>query len=592
MILRTAVHVSWLLVAVAIAGLGYLLPVNGTTAFALDLSIGVFGGLVAAITFALALTIQQEQAWPSARSVVRDSGALAWLMVSLGSLALAVPGDLLGLTVADRCATASVGLSLISLLTGIWNVGGILSAAGGPGRRRSRVRILRHDLDASTKSPGKRLPVLVQREDTLNDFVVSFRRAVEAEDLAAIRAHSEEVIDASGSLGSDERPTIVATHLRMASILGGELVRGQLPLAASAAFQDLLEGAVDYAGHTLDSQRAQGPRDLATERRAVLILGGTTRLAAYFSKAIWQRYYQGQTQGGSAIEDEHASRILLTCHDVRERIRFAVDPDPPEKLLKAEDPWREGVADPESILLWLWANTDFDGTNQGSSLYSVYEVLMRDKYFGTTFGETSVLSDLRRAVLSTATPSSTRLVFEKYGGFDRVFLEVCTNSLAQLKPEGWSTPPQLSDNGYFDVNPRSRLRQFVSLEACENERPRDVDFAVDNLLHLLGPSSATFSAFALEQYETCDLGTLRPGRPVATRPPAAVLATALTLMSPTRHDEGAQRERLRKFLDGCPTSLLQATSAFAARILPPPSQTAIEDPIATVIEQLSKGWEG
>ena len=75
MSLRAATHGSWLLTALLLVAIGGFFPLDRELSFVLELSIGIFGGLVAAITFALALTIQQEQAWPSARAVVGDSGA-------------------------------------------------------------------------------------------------------------------------------------------------------------------------------------------------------------------------------------------------------------------------------------------------------------------------------------------------------------------------------------------------------------------------------------------------------------------------------------------------------------------------------------
>lgn len=587
--LRTTVHTSWLLAGGVLGIVGWLWPLHRDLAFVLDLSIGIFGGLIAAITFALALTIQQEQAWPSARAVVRDSGALAWLAISVASLTLAISAQVVPVSVVGRAGTACLWLAVLSLLIGIWNVGSILSAAGGPGRRQARVRILREDLETSARSAGGRVRRAAWREDTLDDFVVSFRRAVEAEDLAAIRGHTDEVVSASAGLGLAEQSAVVTTHLRMASILGSELVLGGPPLAASAAFQDLLEGAVDSAGRTLDSQRDRESHDSGAERRAVVTLGETTRLAAFFAKAVGQRYHESSSSGTNAVEDEYAARIMLTCHDVRTRIRFAVDPDPPEKLLRAEDPWREGVSDPDSILLWLWANTDFDGTNQGSALYSVHEVFLNAKYFGTVFGDTSVVSDLRHEVMSAA-PARTVSALEARGGFDRIFLEVCANSLAQLKPYAWAPPPQLADNSYYIVDPRSRLRQFSSLKTPDSERPRSVDRAVEDLLFLLGPSAGKFSTFALSQYRASSLGTLRPGREVASRPPAAVLATALTLMSSTDLDAAAQVGRLKDFFTRIPQRLLSETSAFGGRVLQPSTLPSSAEDDDVLIDQLSTVW--
>lgn len=587
MISRPIARSLWGLAAAGFTALGVASPVIGASDFALELSIGIFGGFIAAITFALALTIQQEQAWPSARAVVRDSGTLAWVAIGVASLTLAVSADLLGAGIDERLATASIWVSVLSLVAGMFNVGAILSAAGGPGRRKARVRILRDDLAISSLSARGGLRRSLWREDTLDDFIISFRRAVEADDLASIRSHSEEIVDASMRLGPGAQYPIVTTHLRMASILGVELLRGEPPLASRAAFQDLLNGAVDYAGRTLDPQRSVKALDDEVERRAVIVLGETTRLAAFFGKAIWQKYYEGLSGANPAVDGEYAAGIMLTCHDVRERIRFSVDPDPPEKFLKPEDPWRQGVSDPESILLWLWANTDFDGTNQGSSLYSVYEVLLGTKYFGTVFGETSVLSDLRRD-LSRLAPERTQRMLARHGGFDHIFLEVCANSLAQAKSHEWVTPPKLAGNDYFTARPRARLRQFVAFRTPESERSRSVDDAMADLLFLIGPGVKKFSDFAIDEYSTRGLGTLASKR-IATRPAAAVVASALTLMSAAQVDETVQRRRLEEFVSRLPSALRDETARFAKQLLPGGDDGHSYDG-ASIVDRIVTAW--
>ena len=280
---------AWLLAGVAVATLGVRVPLEVDLGFALDLSIGIFGGLVAALTFALALTIQQEQAWPSAWSVVGDSGVLSWLVISVAGLGLAVAGNVSSAQVDSSLLTASLWLSLLSLLVGLAKVNAILNAAGGPGRRRARVRMLRRDLAASTSVAARTGRRPRARGDSLDDFVVSFRRAVEAEDLPGIRSHTDELVEASATRGALERATAVATHLRMAGILGAELVRGQAPLASSASLQDLLDGAVECAGRVLSAGRGERVADVLAERRAAVAMGETARLEAFMSKAIWQK---------------------------------------------------------------------------------------------------------------------------------------------------------------------------------------------------------------------------------------------------------------------------------------------------------------
>jgi hypothetical protein len=585
---RSVVLTGWLLVSAALTMFGLLSPIANTNDFALELAMGIFGGFIAAITFALALTIQQEQAWPSARAVVADSGALVWLVISLASIVLAVGNELLGLQASGRLATASVWMSMLGLVAGVLNVGAVLSAAGGSGRRKSRIRILRKNLAAAARSSRGISNRSTGRSDTLDDFIVSFRRAVESDNLASIRSHSEEIVEASERLGAREQYSIVTTQLRMATILGSELLRGDTPLAATAAFQDLLNGVVDYAGRTLESRGRTMPSHGLLERRAVLILGETTRVAAFFGKAVWQKYNEGLSAGNPAVDADYASGLILTCHEVRHRIRFAVDPDPPEKFLKAEDPWRQGVSDPETILLWLWAFTYFDGTDQGSALYSVYEVLLGKKYFGTVFGETSVLTDLRREFILNAS-AHAREVLTRHGGFDRIFLEICANSIAQIKSYEWVAPNQLTSNGYFDRNPRARLRQFVSLASTEAERPRDVDVAIADLIFLLGPSAKKFSVFAAGEYSARDLGTFGSAS-VADRTAAAVLACALTLMSSTREREARQRRRLEEFFSRLPDALQKETERFVRRVMPSSGAESELNGSAYMIDRLSIVW--
>jgi len=585
--LRSIIHSVWYLVALAAALCGFFLPLKPAAEFSLELSLGILGGFVAAITFALALTIQQQQAWPSARALVRDSGAFAWLVLSVASLGAAVVGRADTSSLSERFATASVWLSVLSLIVGIWNVGAILGAAGGPGRRRARVRILQDDLKRATPSARKSSTPSRLGDGTLEDFMVSFRQAVESNDLAAIRSHSDEIRAASARLGHKQETAIVRTHLRMASLLGGELLGAGPPLAARAAFADILDGVVDFAGVTLDARKQENPLDTDAERRAVLVLGEASRLAAFFAKATLQKYNQTISGHGSGLEEEYAAEILVTCDAVRQRTRFAVDPDPPERYLKAVSPWKQGVADPESVLLWLWANSDFDGSNQGSSLYPAHEILVGKKYFGTVYGDTSVLSDMRAAMYDA--PARTQRVLELHGGFDRIFLEVSTNSIAQFRPHEWVVPAQLRGGDTFAIDHRASLRHFVSIAASHEQRPRDVDSAMADLVWLLGSRSQSFSAFAQREYSTAHYGSL-PMRQVAARPAAAVLAVALTLCSTAERSRAIQRRQLRDYFSRVPHPLLRDTAELAVRLIPGKRLQADTDLAHVIIDRLAVVW--
>lgn len=594
---RTRSHLLWLAIGVVVTVLGFVFPIQGTTSIAVSLSTGVFSGLVTAVTFALVLTIQQAQAWPSATAVIRDSGAFAWLMIAVGSLATSALASITSLAEPARLATASMWLSLLSLVVGIWNVIAILGGAGGPGQHRARVRILTRDLVVAERS-NTASGSLQARRGGLAEFLVNFQRAVDAEDLAAIRAHTAEIIAAGHTDGARSQAAVVSTHLRMAAILGGEMLRGNQPIVAVAALEDLLQGAVDFAGRTLDAEQTPTPSsDGLAERRAVLVLGETTRLAAFISKVAWQRYFEYTTSPGDrGFDDDYAARLMITCHQIREQVRFSVDPDPPEKYLKSSDPWLEGVHDPESILLWLWAHSDFDGTNQGSGLYSVYEVLTGDKYFGTVYGGTSVISDLI-ANLGDAgrhgrpeIPPQTVRTLRRYGGPERIFREIATNSIAQLKPRVWEPPRPLRTNNYFDPRPEAKLRNFVPLATTEEDRPRDVDMALDHLADLLSPTPNKFSAFAVQEFGSGTVNALPSERSIGSRPPAAVIAVGLSLLNLNHeNDEGAQRARLGQFLDRLPAPLLDGTAHFGDRICGRSPRNP-EESSSRLIEQLTAVW--
>lgn len=570
--------------AAAAALLGLLVRSHGAETLALDLSIGVFGGLITAITFALALTIQQGVAWPSARAIIGDSGAFAWLITAVVSLALAVAANMTAGSVEERISTASVVMSGASILIGASIVAAVLNAAGGPGRHRTRARLLANELRQAAVG---RSPFREAR--ALSDFLVSFRRSVDAQDLASMRSHVNEVVDASKPLDSDQRTVIVQMHLAMAAILGTSLVRGRQPVAATTALQDLLLGAVDYAGRALDSQRVERRVRPNSERLAVLVLGEASRLAAFLSKAMWQAYHESSASAEEGpIDEQYAVRMMRACHDARERIRFAVDPDPPEKFLRPEDPWREGVTESESVLLWLWAHTDFEGTNQGSALYTVHEVFVGEKFFGSVYEGGSVISDIRRR-LELAPDAPAQELLSRYGGFDRVFLEIAANSIGQMKPYAWEPPPQLTPRDLFQQDPRKRLRYFIPLHATTDERPRVVDAARAALVAMLSEPRSCFAFHALDQYSAAGLGPLKSGHSPGARPAAAVIATALTLMEHSRATEGVQRQRVISFLRGLPSPLVARAAAFATLILGAPAMPPSDD-AERIMDQLAVVW--
>ncbi len=540
--------------------------------FTLDLSLGLFAGLLPALSFVVGLTVRGESSWPSLRLVVNHAGLGAWFSVSAVAVVVAVAAVYSGGSTAGRFAAASVVLSGIAAGLGVLGVFRVLDVAGGRGRRKFLSRALTRSLGPGHGIDG-RDPRWLERAEGASDYVDALVLALDTRSLPAVRERVEELVAADVADDLAATRLLVRLELRTAELIGRALLSGQLDAVGTRLLTRIFDDVVESASGILVPTSI---RTAESEVEAAALLGHTSRLAAWIHKTAFARV---QTPNA----DRRAlATVMAGMWRTRTSIRRAVDPDPPVTYIPPHDPWARGLSVPEAAFQWLWGYTDFDGTAQGEGLYVLCEVLTGVKFFGSYAEGMSVwatiderLKDLRDGDHQD-TRVSSHAFLASVGGLEQVALELCVNSIAAFKDRWWSPPPQLQTDGIISqADPylamRLRLFRFV-----RGDKRLTAEEGLCRLARLLGSGQAGPRLWRRvdARYTEDGLTGAFPVYPSNQRPAASVIAVALLLL-PT--EERVRADALIEFLDALSDPLVAGAWRFSRRIASHDRPAGLED---------------
>jgi hypothetical protein len=514
------------LAGVAFLALAFWRPDSRGDALALDLALGLFGGVAAALTFSLALVLAGTDLWPPARSLVLRRPTVLWFGLTVVAVVTAVLCQT-SATNGEReriLFVVSVLASLAAGGLGVLSVVEALRAVSGSGRRQLHARILRHQLCAEHGTGG--WPA------ALSDVLPSASQALAHSDVPQFLGRGEEILLSARQLNSAVPPPIAAERLAQISL-------GYQALLGRALSQRSAVPEIGWLITQLAQETACLTGFLIGEDgmfRATQLLAAQTRMLNWLASLATATAHHDRASA------EGMRSVLEACEAGLRETRACADPDPPLKHLPTMHPWHNGIVDcPEAAMLWLVSACEH-GTgilDYASALYAVHESLFDDKYFGD-YNYGGIVPDMQqrlRSELPDAAGAPARSM-RRWGGVDVAWTSLLAIRLAELAPARWQTSVR-GDGGpgwlmADDGSGTSRWR-FLTPEL---EAP-DVDGALSIAAACLSASSRRGG---LCPWRRSALDAQHPMAPPATSlvasPGAVFLAALLALRRstpPTRH---------------------------------------------------------
>jgi hypothetical protein len=471
---RMAVLVA--LSGVAVLALAFWRPDSRGDALALDLALGLFGGVAAALTFSLALVLAGTDLWPPARSLVLRRPTVLWFGLTVVAVVAAVlcqtsPTDgereRLLFVVSVLASLSAGGLGVLSVVEA-------LRAVSGSGRRQLHARLLRRQLCAEDGSGSWSV--------ALSDVLPSASQALAHGDIPQFLGRGEEILLTARQLGADVAPPIAAERLAQISL-------GYQALLGRALSQ---RAAVPEIGWLLTQLARETARLTGFLIREDGMFRATQLLAAQTRMLNWLASLATATAHHDPATADGMRSVLEACQAGLRETRACADPDPPLKHLPTNHPWHKGIVDcPEATMLWLVSACEH-GTailDYAAALYAVHESLFDDKYFGD-YNYGGIVPDIQQRLRPglPGASSAPAQMMNRWGGVDVTWTSLLAIRLAELAPARWQTSVR-GDGGpgwlmADDGSGTSRWR-FLTPEL---EEP-DVDGALRTAVACLSASS-------------------------------------------------------------------------------------------------------
>jgi hypothetical protein len=521
---RMAVLVA--LSGVAVLALAFWRPDSGADGLALELALGLSGGVAAALTFSLALVLAGTDLWPPARSLVLRRPTVLWF----GLTVVAVLAAVLCETSANDgereriLFVVSVLASLLAGGLGVFSVVEALRAVSGSGRRQLYARILRRQLCAEHGASGW--------PEALSDVLPSASQALAHSDVPQFLGRGEEILLTARQLNADVPPPIAAQRLAQISL-------GYQALLGRALSQ---RSAVPEIGWLITQLARETACLTGFLIREDGMFRATQMLAAQTRMLNWLASLATATAHHDPASAEGMRSVLEACDAGLRETRACADPDPPLKHLPAKHPWHEGIVDcPQAAMLWLVSACEHGTAILGyaSALYAVHESLFDDKYFGD-YNYGGIVPDIQqrlRSELPDASVASGQMM-HRWGGVDVVWTSLLAIRLAELAPARWQTSVRgdggpgwlMADNG----SGSSRWR-FLTPEL---EEP-DVDGALRTAAACLSASSRRDGLCPWRRHALDAQHPMAPPAVSLVVSPGAVFLAALLALrrstTPSRH---------------------------------------------------------
>ncbi len=536
------------------------------------MTLGLFAAILTALTIVLTFTVDTNARWPSLRAVASEGLLEVWFGVSITSVGLAafVPQD-----DGNALADGSMALALWGAVLGTYGIVRVLQISSGAARRAYLAKQLRDAVwHEHRKTDSAQAP-----HDTIGIYLDAFERGLDSNDVPAVRERVAELLDAASD-AQDAAETAIQLELTVLETLVRSLLRGRTDASVIGA------GVIPEIAASVT--RHVGAR-AGTAASPAIYLGQTSRLLAWMSSAAY----------ALALRDGAETRSLrgamAGASKARREILVAVDPDPPGRYIPDDDPWKHGMTDPVEAVLWWWAFCEFNGAHDGSAFYAVAEILTGEKFYGTFgWGNRFVLSAIDDRLEAPDLPADgpaakSKRFFDTVGGFKFATLELFATSLATWRDRRFPVPDGLEQNWSYWQDPQ-RLARRARLYCLREPQFATAEEALHAVARLTGPWSqhSGLSGFVTARYAALGSNVLPPMVPVAHRPGACVLATALRLAPLDEHSPDGE---LADFLTALPNRLLAAAHALATEVFADAVEVVTTDPLASRDRQLTELWD-
>jgi hypothetical protein len=566
------------------------------------LTIAVFGTFLTSMAIIAAFSIEDGSRWPTPWEALDRAYVPAWFSVALGSVVTALLADAFD---SAFLSTLSLTLALVAIPLGTWALWGLISLSSDRGRWRLVVDLLADSIVARGKLPDERadtdlgeieledhvpgrfltagLPRQPRRTGVSLEQVPGVLRVyADRRDLRAVVGLVDEVhagacaaferggwADADGYLASVD--ALLSVQREVFAELAGRVLSGQLGDAtARLALARAGEAFLDTAGRArtsgLDPAAVGAPIAAGDGRLEALLARHLTAISRFAGATTQEAEERLRHRGvpGKHGDDQGAMAILRgVCHDLQQAIRWAVDPDPPGMKLPLDHVWRQGLADPAAVLIWLWSTVESASGPYGVGLYAACEIITGRKFYENYWDGFDVFTEVaRRLATGDLGVAAGRAALDRAGGLDTVALELGARRLAAMPPRAHDGEAVAEDPAHYD----DRHVACNIFLAGAGYKPLGRD-PVEDLAWLLTDrlSGSLWTAVADALSELSDPAASPPLRPLHRRPEACALCVALRL-APLEEEPGEGLGPLRGFLALLPDRLLEQTADLAAAL--------------------------
>lgn len=566
------------------------------------LTIAVFGTFLTSMAIIAAFSIEDGSRWPTPWEALDRARVPIWFSVALASVVTALLADAFD---GAFLGTLSLTLALVAIPLGTWALWGLIWLSSDRGRWRLVVDLLADSIIERGKLPRERagtdlgeielqdhvparfltagVPQQPERTGVSLEQVPGVLRAyADRRDLKAVVGLVNEVhagackaferggwADADGYLASVD--ALLSVQREVFVELADRVLSGQLGDAtARLALARAGEAFLDTAGRARDGRLGPAEVDAPTATGDGLLeplLARHLTAISRFAGATTQEAEERLRRRGVAGElgdDQGAMGVLRgVCRDLQQSIRWAVDPDPPGMKLPPDHVWRQGLADPGAVLIWLWSTVESASGPYGVGLYAACEIITGRKFNENYWEGFDVFTEVARR-LATGSPdvADGRTALDRAGGLDTVALELGARRLAAMAPRAHDAESFAEDPAHYDDR-HVACNLFL---AGGGYKPLGRD-PVEDLAWLLTDrlSGSLWTAVADALSELADPAASPPLRPLHRRPEACALCVGLRL-APLEEEPGEGLGPLREFLAVLPDRLLERTAGLAAAL--------------------------
>ena len=558
---RTATIVA---VALAVAPLFLLWRPSAGDGVALNLALGMFGGVAAALTFALALLVAGTDVWPPARALVLRPTTVAWFALSTTAIVAAVGSALTATQGLQSALTkAAVIAAFLAGACGVAGVVGTLRAVSGSGRRELHARVIRREL----RRDGARADAL---PPSLLDFLPSAAEALANGVFPRFIDRGEDILLAARQACSGEPSLVEAERLShiclgYEALLARALARDEAVPEISWLLEQLARETACLTGHV---------RKHGGTFRGVRLLAGQTRMINSLASAASARAHLQP----EAADDMRG--FLAASERAQSHVRACADPDPPLQYLPTKHPWQGGIVGcPDSTLLWLVAACE-QGTQMSyaSALYVTHESLFEVKYLGDyQYGravpdiqarmraEQTVPLDAATLLTGSSGQRCSRPLADAWGGVDTTWVTLLSIRLAELAPAHWTATEAGYQGPGWLIDDRQQLADRWRFLVPDLQDPSP-QAALALAARCLGRKASTSGLDPWRRAWLDKQHVMAPRSVSLTSQPAFVLLAALLALrkSVAESDRNAASDQ---FLDCLPPRAVATTLAASGRVL-------------------------